>query len=81
MYWVPKEQSIRRHPVNISFPKKLVQHIRDVLLCNNRNKISVPVFYLSLNHRLALSRFNSYAPKLVPIFYSGIKHEYICFIS
>jgi len=30
---------------------------------------------------LAQSCFNSYAHKLVPIFYSAIKHWYRCFIS
>jgi len=32
-YWDHKEQSTKRHPVNIRFPKKLLQHIGDVLSC------------------------------------------------
>ena len=32
-YWDPKEQSTKRHPVNIRFPKKLVQHIGEVPSC------------------------------------------------
>jgi len=31
--WDPKEQSTKRHPVIISFTKKLVQHIGEVRLC------------------------------------------------
>jgi len=32
-YWDPKEQSTKRHPVNIRFPKILVQHIGEVRSC------------------------------------------------
>ena len=44
-YHDPKEQSTKRHPVNIRFPKKLVQHIGEVQSCQNRNKTYVPMFY------------------------------------
>ena len=77
VYWDPKEQSTKRHPVNIRFPKRLVQHIGEVRSCLNRNKTSVPVFYrgnktsvlVLVRIMLAHSRFNSYAPELVPMFY------------
>jgi len=32
-YWDHKEQSTKRHPVNISFQKDLVQHIGEVRSC------------------------------------------------
>jgi len=71
------KQSTKRHPVNIRFPKRLVQHIGEVRSCLNRNKTSVPVFYrgnktsvlVLVRIMLAHSRFNSYAPELVPMFY------------
>ena len=32
-YWDPKEQSTKRHPVNIRFQKILVQHIGEIQSC------------------------------------------------
>jgi len=33
LYWDPKEQSTKRHPVIIRYQKKLVQHIGEVRSC------------------------------------------------
>ena len=70
-YWDPKEQSTKRHPVNIRFPKQLVQHIGGVRSCKNRNKTFVPVFYRgSKIWILVLVRvIKSYASKIVPMVY------------
>ena len=86
LYLEPKEQSTKRHPVNISFPKTLVQHIVEVRSCWNRNKTYVPVFY-RVNKLWVLvlvhphSWIISYALELVPIFYYRDKTRVRCFIS
>ena len=65
----------KRHPVNISVQKmcsRLERYSRSY-----RFRIEIKHLYSCLSH----SRFNSYAPELVPTFYSAIKHGYRCFIS
>ena len=64
----------KQHPVNISFLKKTsAAHYRGTIVLVRVRVIKAVV--------LAHSCFNSYAPELVPIFYSAIKHGYRCFVS
>ena len=49
--WDPNEQSTRRHPVNINFPKKLVQHIGEVQSCLRIEiKHGYPCFIVLINY-------------------------------
>jgi len=46
--WDPKEQSNKRHPVNIRYP---VQHIGEVRSCKNRkNQLHICVDVLTMTH-------------------------------
>ena len=45
-YWDPKEQSTKRHPVNIRFPKKTsAAHWRGTVVLASKITPSVLVFY------------------------------------
>ena len=80
----------KQHPVNISFKKTSAVHYRGTIglaileskqnigtHVSSQNKISVLVRVLVIKTlMLAHSCFTSYAPELVPIFYSAIKHRY-----
>ena len=69
LYWDPKEQSTKRHPVYIRYPKKLVQYGRVRI----EIKHLYPCFIAEINYKYSFwcvfSWFNSYAPELVTIFY------------
>ena len=82
-YWDPKEQATKQHPVNIRFPKKLVQHTAEVRRVRIEIKHrSVPVFYrgnkscvlVLVCTRDLIHHPNSY-------FIASIIHGYRCFIS
>ena len=82
-YYIPCNQTTS---CQYKLSKKLVQRIKEaqsVLPSQNRNKTSVPVFYRIIKYLYSFGcvYLNSYAPELVPIFYSAIKHGYRCFIS
>ena len=75
--------------VNINFLKKTsTAHYRGTIgLVVLESKYNIGTSVLSQNKISVLVRvlahwcFNSYAPELVPIFYSAITHRYQCFIS
>jgi len=74
LYWDPKEQSTKRHPVNKRYPKKIVQHMLVF-----ESKLNICTRVLSFWCVLAYSWFKSYAPKH-QYFITAIKHGYRCFI-
>ena len=65
--WDPTEQSTRRYPVKISFPKK--EHIEEVGCVRVETKHLNPSFNAFIHYGNSFSWFYSYALERVPIFY------------
>ena len=68
-YWDPKEQSARRHPVNMRSTTILVHLILEVQTCKHQNKHLYPWFNAVINYEYSFWWLNSYAHELVLMVY------------